>query len=45
MTDKARDLRSAYLREWRKKNKSKTREYIQRYWEKKAREGVAVNER
>lgn len=44
MTDKARDLRREYLREWRKNNKSKTREYALRYWEKKAKEGVTANE-
>ena len=38
MTDKARELRALYLREWRKKNSQKQKEYSTRYWEKKARE-------
>ncbi|WP_353052391.1 hypothetical protein [Bacillus thuringiensis] len=33
-----RELRNAYLREWRKKNKEKVKKYQDRYWEKKAKE-------
>ncbi len=40
MSDKmdtaVREARSAYLREWRKKNPNKTKEYANRYWEKRA---------
>lgn len=40
MSDKmdvaVRKARSAYQREWRKKNPAKTKEYINRYWEKRA---------
>ena len=31
-----RQARSAYLREWRKKNPNKSKEYSDRYWEKRA---------
>lgn len=33
---KANAKRAEYYREWRKKNPEKTKEYIRRYWEKKA---------
>lgn len=33
-----RELRNAYLREWRKKNKEKVKQYQDRYWEKKSKE-------
>lgn len=36
MKDNARELKNAYLREWRKKNKDKVKEHNRRYWEKKA---------
>ena len=40
MSDKmdiaVRKARSAYLREWRKRNPNKTKEYANRYWEKRA---------
>ena len=40
MSDKMKtsgiDLRSAYQREWRKKNKEKVKAYQERYWERKA---------
>lgn len=38
MTDEAKAVKAKYAREWRKKNPGKSREYIARYWEKKARE-------
>lgn len=33
-----KEARNAYLREWRKKNKEKVKQYQDRYWEKKAKE-------
>ena len=37
MKDKAREERNAYMREWRKKNKDKTKKYQERYWERKVK--------
>ena len=34
----AREKQREYLREWRKKNPDKVREYNKRYWKKKALE-------
>ena len=36
MTEKAKESRRAYMREWAKRNKDKTRTYQSRYWEKQA---------
>ena len=40
MSDKTRDAgrnaRSAYQREWRRKNKDKVKSYQERYWERRA---------
>ena len=36
MTDAAREARNAYKRQWNAKNPDKRREYMQRYWERKA---------
>jgi len=36
LTKEAREKRAVYLREWRKKNPEKQREYNARYWNKKA---------
>ena len=38
MSEKARDVRNRYLRDWRKKNKSRVKQYNKNYWEKKAKE-------
>lgn len=38
MTDKAREARKLYKRDWQRKNKDKVKEYQRRYWEKKALE-------
>jgi hypothetical protein len=38
MNKKALELKREYYREWRKKNKEKTKAYQDRYWEKKASE-------
>lgn len=35
MTPEARAARAAYMREWRKKNPGKQREYVERSWERK----------
>ena len=38
LTPEGRAARAAYMREWRKKNKDKEREYEARKWERKARQ-------
>lgn len=38
---KRREYHRKYQREWHKKNPGKQKEYIERYWEKKAREQQA----
>lgn len=37
MTQKAREARNEYYRQWRKKNPEKAREIQQRYWERKGK--------
>lgn len=37
MNDKAREERNAYMREWRKKNKDRVKEYNSNYWERKSK--------
>ena len=36
LSDKAKELRNAYQRAYRRKNPDKLREYNRKYWEKKA---------
>lgn len=36
MSDEARELYNATQREWKRRNPEKVREYVARYWEKKA---------
>ena len=36
MTDEAKAARAKYQREWYKKNPDKRREYMAKYWERKA---------
>ncbi len=43
MTDEARAAQREYLREWRKKNPDKTKEYAAAYWERKAEKAKAGN--
>lgn len=38
MTPEALVERARYLREWRQRNKDKTREYRRNYWERKAQQ-------
>lgn len=38
MTPEAKKARAKYLREWRRKNPDKQKEYDARKWERKARE-------
>ena len=38
MTPEAKAAFNAYMREWRKKNRDKEREYKARHWEKKAQQ-------
>lgn len=34
----ASEIRKAYLREWRAKNKDRVKQYNERYWQRKAEE-------
>lgn len=36
ITQEAREARRAYKREWNRKNKDKLRQYMEKYWQKKA---------
>lgn len=36
MTEQAKAARRAYKKEWQRKNPEKVKEYVARYWEKKA---------
>jgi len=38
LSDEARELRNAYMREWRRKNKDKVRKSVADHWERKAAE-------
>ena len=38
LSDEARELRNAYMREWRRKNKDKVRKSVADHWERKAEE-------
>ncbi|EOU1151352.1 hypothetical protein ACSXCW_12530 [Clostridium perfringens] len=37
MNEKAKEERNAYMREWRKKNKDRVKEYNSSYWERKSK--------
>lgn len=41
LSEKAREERNRYQREWRKRNKDKVKAYKERYWLKKAEEREA----
>ncbi|WP_176548957.1 hypothetical protein [Bacillus pseudomycoides] len=34
----SKEARNAYMREWKKRNSEKVKQYQARYWEKKAKE-------
>ena len=38
LSDEARELRNAYMREWRRKNKERNEQISANYWERKAEE-------
>ena len=44
MTKEAKAARAKYMREWRKKNPEKQREYNARKWERKAQQIAAERE-
>lgn len=44
MSERARNARNAYMREWRRKNKDKVKAVRERHWEKKAREANEQDE-
>ena len=37
LSEKAKELRNAYQREWKRRNPERARQYNQTYWEKKAK--------
>lgn len=37
-----REIRNAYMREWRARNKDKVKEHQERYWSKKALKDIAL---
>ncbi len=41
--ERVSEIRRAYHKQWRAKNKDKVREYNRRFWEKKASEQRAQN--
>ena len=45
MTDKAIEAKRAYMRAWRSNNRDKVKEYQAKYWQKKAEELTANNEK
>lgn len=44
MTERAREARRAYKREWNRKNPDKVREAQERYWERKAQAAQEAQE-
>lgn len=40
---KAREARNKYMREWRRKNREKVKQYQRKYWERKAQKET-INE-
>ena len=38
LSEKARELKAKYLREWRQKNPGKNAQYCADYWERKAQQ-------
>ncbi|WP_349818183.1 hypothetical protein [Clostridium saudiense] len=48
MNDEARKLKNAYAREWRARNKDKSKAYQEKYWQNKVKkmkdEGEKINE-
>ena len=44
-SEKAKKERAEYMREWRRKNPDKSREYMERYWMKKAAEREAQKDK
>lgn len=38
LSDKARQERNAYMRDWRKKHREHVQEYQREYWERKAQQ-------
>lgn len=43
LSKEAQIARAAYKREWSKKNPEKNKEYMARYWQRKAEEAVRKN--
>lgn len=43
MTDKAKEARRAYKREWQRNHPDKVRKYQETYWNRKAAEGEPAN--
>jgi hypothetical protein len=43
MTDEIRQAKNEYLREWRKKNKEKTKKYNADYWKRRVEKSKKEN--
>ena len=43
MSAGARSAKAEYQREWRKRNPGKTKEYLNRYWERKSRQSQELS--
>ena len=44
LSNEAREARNEYMRQWRRKNPDKLRQYNVDYWERKARESSPENQ-
>lgn len=44
MECRAKELKAAYQREWRRKNPGKSTEYTRRYWQRKAQQELLHKE-
>ena len=42
MDSNVREIRNAYMREWRTRNKDKVKEHKERYWSKKGLKDIDV---
>lgn len=43
-SERAAEIRRAYQKEWRAKNKDRVREYNRRFWEKQASEKIEITD-
>lgn len=45
MTEEAKKKANEYMKSWRRQNKDKVKQYNENYWERKAQEGVKIEEK